>query len=67
MEEARLEALSLITGGIFAPFELWVAFYGIGGTAEMLEFEAYIYGLIPVSEIDAQLLSEALLELTGNW
>ena len=67
MEEARLEALSLLNDGIYTPFELWIPFYGNGGTAEMLEFEAYIYGLIPVSEIDAQLLSEALLELTGNW
>ena len=66
MEEARLEALSLITDRIFTSFELWVAFYGIGGTAEMLEFEAYIYGLISVSETDAQLLSQTLLELTGN-
>lgn len=67
MEEARLEALSLIADRVFTTFELWVAFYGIGGTAEMLEFEAYIYGLMPVSVTDAQLLSQALLELTGNW
>ena len=66
MKEVRLEALSLLTDRIFTPFELWVAFYGIGGTAELLEFEAYIYGLIPVSVTDAQLLSQALLELRGN-
>lgn len=66
MEEARREALSLLTGGVVRPFELWVAFFAIGGTADTVELEAYIYGLIPVSEIDEQLLSVALLELTGN-
>ena len=63
MEEARQEALNLLTAKLTTPINLWIAFYGVGGSADALELEGYIYGLIPVSETDAQLLSDALLFL----
>lgn len=63
MEETRKTALGLLTQGSVTLDNLWIAFYGVGGSADPLELEAYIYGLMPVSLIDAELLSDALLVL----
>ena len=63
MEEARRQALALLSAGLITPVRLWVAFYGVGGSADAFELEGYVYGLIPVSETDAELLSDALLFL----
>ena len=62
MEEARSEALALLGAGL-SPLKLWIAFYGVGGSADAFELEGYIYGLIPISETDSELLSDALLFL----
>ncbi|MFB0840519.1 hypothetical protein LFT44_16675 [Arthrobacter sp. FW306-05-C] len=63
MEEARKTALILLRNRTLTPDDLWIAFYAIGGTAGPLELEAYIHGLLPVSMIDAELLSDALHNL----
>lgn len=65
-EKARRKALTLLTGGTISPMDLWIAFYGIGGTADTLELEAYVYGPHPGECHDAQLLPEALLTLTEH-
>lgn len=63
MEEARRTAQGLLRKGTLTPDELWVTFYAVGGSAGPLELEAYIYGLMPVSMIDSELLFDALHEL----
>ncbi|MBT2586531.1 hypothetical protein [Arthrobacter sp. ISL-95] len=40
--------------------DLWAAFYRVGGRAGEIELEAYLYGLIPVSGTDKQLLTPVL-------
>ncbi|MDJ1114250.1 hypothetical protein [Microbacterium dauci] len=63
MEEIRRRTRSLLTEGSITPDDLWIAFYAVGGTAGPLELEAYVHGLMQISMIDAELLSDALLEL----
>ncbi|MBT2523198.1 hypothetical protein [Arthrobacter sp. ISL-28] len=60
MEYVRLAVLELVKAGVISLDELWVAFFSVGGSAGELELEAYLYGLIPVSNIDMELLSPAL-------
>ncbi|WP_324645357.1 hypothetical protein [Pseudarthrobacter sp. LT1] len=63
MEEARRTALNLLRNRTLTPDDLYIAFYAVGGTAGPLELEAYIYGLLPVSVTDAELLFHALQKL----
>ncbi|MFC8523938.1 MULTISPECIES: hypothetical protein [Micrococcaceae] len=40
--------------------QLWLRYYANGGNADPLEFEAYIYGLLPHDDLDALILSWAI-------
>jgi hypothetical protein len=64
MEIVRRAALELVSTGRIAIDDLWAAFYRVGGRAGRIELEAYLYGLIPVSGTDQQLLAPALTILT---
>jgi hypothetical protein len=66
MEEVRRRALTLLSQGSLTLDDLWIAFFSVGGDAGQVEPEAYIYGLMPISDTDVESLSDALLELLGN-
>jgi hypothetical protein len=60
MEYVRRAALELVSTGSVTMDDLWAAFYHVGGRAGKIELEAYLYGLIPVSSTDKQLLAPTL-------
>ena len=56
--------MELVSAGLVSMDDLWAAFYRVGGSAGQIELEAYLYGLIPVSGTDKQLLAPALTIVT---
>ncbi|GGJ22862.1 hypothetical protein GCM10010052_19930 [Paenarthrobacter histidinolovorans] len=64
MENVRRAAWELVRTERMTMDDLWSAFYRLGGKAGKIELEAYIYGLIPVSSTDKQLLAPALTIIT---
>lgn len=47
-------------------FDLWVSYLGLGGLLDNLDVEAYLHGLITVSDLEHLLLDEAAREILAE-
>lgn len=63
MQDPRLAARSLIAQDRFALWQLWLRYWGNGGNAQLMEFDAYIHGTYERSTIDLGMLALTLEEL----
>ncbi|WDF33208.1 hypothetical protein PTW37_15375 [Arthrobacter agilis] len=48
------------------PFDLWVYYYGVGGSLGDFDIEAYLFGLMPLPELEHLLLIEATGEILSD-
>lgn len=58
--DARIRAKSLLEGQSVALYDLWLTYWSSGGNAGILEFEAFIYGVLIPTEMDISLLECAV-------
>jgi hypothetical protein len=64
MEDVRNEARDLLREQKVELWELWVVFWGHGGSLDVLGFDAYIHGLVLGAEFDLNALQWALQDLS---
>lgn len=64
MDDARAEARDLLRKQKIQLWELWVVYWGQGGSLDLFGFDAYIQGLIPGTEFDQNALQWALQDLS---
>jgi hypothetical protein len=48
------------------PFDLWVYYYSVGGSLDDFDIEAYLFGLMPLPELEHLLLIEATREILSD-
>lgn len=48
------------------PFDLWVYYYSVGGSLDEFDIEAYLFGLMPLPELEHLLLIEATREILSD-
>lgn len=66
MEDPRLTAQNLIElDGTYLQ-DLWVSYWGNGGNAQLMEFDAYLHGLIQQDEYDLRILEWAIEEVLAR-
>jgi hypothetical protein len=63
-EHHRQCALRALCNYELTVFDLWVAYYGLGGQLNELDIEAFLYGLLALPELEHLLLAEAVRELS---
>jgi hypothetical protein len=63
MQEPRLAARNLVDQDGFALWELWVRYWGNGGDAQLMEFDAYIHGAYECAAVDLEIPALTLEEL----
>lgn len=66
MKDPRQATLELLQKNRTSIELLWLRYYANGGTADPLEFEAYIYGLLGPACCDAQILSWAVEDVAAG-
>lgn len=63
MEDPRLTALDLIRRNKNYLDQLWLKYWANGGSADSVEFEAYLHGLTQRDSFDLQILRWAIDEV----
>lgn len=63
VEEARRVALAVLETTGTTIIDLWVSFWSMGGCADVLELDAYIHGIAPVSATDKLALEAAVEDI----
>lgn len=46
--------------------ELWVYYFSVGGSVDELEVSAYLHGLMPLPELQQELLALAVAEMYAD-
>lgn len=64
--EQRAGLVEVMTAADITVAELWLAYFSMGGSAGEYEVEAYVEGLLSLSDTERDLLAMAANELIGN-
>jgi hypothetical protein len=62
MQDPRLAARNMIAQDGFVLWELWLRYWGNGGNAQLMEFDAYIHGAYECAAVDLEILALTLEE-----
>jgi len=66
MEDPRFAAMELVRCSAVSVEELYVKYFAMGGNADCVAFEAYLYGLVDPVRNDAVILSWVVDEVLGR-
>ena len=64
--DPHLAARSLIESGGTTIMQIWLHYVAVGGTADVVELDAFIHGIPLLKGLEVQLLAVALKELQSG-